>query len=36
MANIPLSDVTLIASALGIFFLIVAFYGTSGESVGDS
>jgi hypothetical protein len=26
MANIPLSDVTLIASALGIFFLIVAFY----------
>jgi hypothetical protein len=26
MANIPLSDVTLIASALGIFFLVVAFY----------
>ena len=26
MANIPLSDVPLIASALGIFFLVVAFY----------
>ncbi|HRR34408.1 MAG TPA: hypothetical protein P5026_09935 [Kiritimatiellia bacterium] len=26
MNNIPLSDVTLIASALGIFFLVVAFY----------
>lgn len=26
MAKIPLSDVTLIASALGIFFLVVAFY----------
>ncbi|HNX35972.1 MAG TPA: hypothetical protein PKM57_15185 [Kiritimatiellia bacterium] len=26
MATIPLSDVTLIATGLGIFFLIVAFY----------
>ncbi len=26
MANLPISDVTLIAFALGLFFLIVAFY----------
>jgi hypothetical protein len=26
MPNIPLSDVTLITAALGLFFLIVAFY----------
>ena len=26
MANIPLSDVTIIAAVLGVFFLIVAFY----------
>ena len=26
MANMPLSDVTMIATILGVFFLIVAFY----------
>ena len=26
MAKLPISDVTLIASVLGVFFLIVAFY----------
>ena len=26
MSNVPLSDITIIAAALGVFFLIVAFY----------